>query len=245
MFTVDVIIPSKTALEYETMTSDCISSLRASEKNIAFNVVIIESEAPHAAKYVGQDHTIYWKRDAFNYHGALNLGIKATQNEWVVLANNDLIFHPGWFSEIVRVHGLHPHIHSFSSWTSYWQWHEQAFAADLDRVKKADAVLGYRAIDELAGWCLTVRRELLNRLNLRETVDFYYSDRIYADELLKIDMKHALVVKSRVDHVAHVTLRHQDGCKELGNEGQLAKYLKYQTEEERVNPPRPKGRGFH
>lgn len=237
---VDVIIPCKTSSDsLKRMAQECITSLRHSETDYKFNVVVIESQKDYPRYldpwYLGQDSTIVWEKPEFNYNGALNLGIASTKNEWVVLANNDLLFHKGWFTEILKIYSKYPSIHSFSSWTSYWQWHDQHFQREIDRVKKADAVLGYTTIGELAAWCLTTRRELLEKITLHESVDFYYSDVIYADELLKIGMPHALVVNSRVDHLAHKTLAIEPNVSRLENAAQKLKYDRYATEEVRIN----------
>ena len=135
-------------------------------------------------------------------------------------------------------------LESFSSWTYYRRWHERFFQDEnalgvrtviaedaLDRVRSAVAAVGYISIGELAGWCLTVRGGLLSKITLHEYVDFYYSDRVYADELLRIGMRHALVVNSRVDHLAHVTLDKEPGIRGLINEGQEPKYRAAISEE--------------
>jgi len=232
---VDVVIPSKTSPQFVEMTQKCIASLKHSERDIKFNVILIESERDNPPQ-VGQDQTIHWERDNFNYNGALNLGIAASKTDWVILCNNDLWFHPNWFSEILKVYNDYPDIESFSSWTSVRCWHEYIFGPDkVKEFRDYRGVVGYRTIGELAAWCLTVRRDLLTKINLRENVDFYYSDCIYVDELLKLKKKHSLVIRSKVDHLGHQTVRAQSNRWDLENGAQQPKYLACQTAEEREN----------
>ena len=109
--TVDVIVPSLSKPEHHKMIKNCINSLRDSEKNIKFNVVLIESWKEHFD--LGQDKTIKFDLEKFNYNHALNQGISATNNEWIVLANNDLIFQPNWMKEILLSKERNPDVVSF------------------------------------------------------------------------------------------------------------------------------------
>ena len=113
---VDVIIPSKTNSTLAPIARHCVESLRASEPadEVAWNVVVVETEWDTHPFHMGQDLTLFWPQDKpFNYNGALNLGIKATRAEWVVLTNNDVIFHAGWFREILRLHASDPSLARF------------------------------------------------------------------------------------------------------------------------------------
>jgi len=196
---VDVIIPSKTSEKLAPLLTQCILSLRASESDITFNVVVIESGEMFVC---GQDKTIMYDMDYFCYNHALNIGISATKSDWVILANNDLIFHPKFMSEIIFYSVMMPDVKSFSPWNSHGGWHDTLFAGfPLNR-----AFFGYRTCYELTGWCIIVRREILEAIELSERVNFWYSDNVYGDELSRIKMRHALIRESKVDHLCSQTI---------------------------------------
>jgi GT2 family glycosyltransferase len=196
---VDVIIPSKTTEKHVPFLVQTVSSLKASETDYKFNVTVVESGLYPVD--CGQDDTLSFDQKRFSYNRALNIGIAATDAEWIVLANNDLVFKPGWFSEIIKQHSLWPSIRSFSPWNSYNNWHPRMFPHN-----EAELILGHRICYELAGWCIIVKRDLMNVIDLDERCSLWYSDNIYADELCKYGHYHALATKSYVDHITSQTI---------------------------------------
>lgn len=219
---IDVIIPSKTVDEkHELLLKNCIDSLRASEKKIKFNVIVIES-GPEI-KSLGQDTTIRYGNDVFCYNRALNLGLIASLNKWVVFANNDLIFEPGWMHEIIIAHNLRRDIESFSPWNDQWGWHQGVYGPN----PVPDIIEGYRIGAELCGWCIVARRSIFFEKNMKlcQTVNFWYSDNVYSDELKKLNIKHALVTRSKVKHLVSQTTQ-------LTGEQQREAYDEYMKQKE-------------
>jgi GT2 family glycosyltransferase len=195
---VDVIIPSKTCGKTLPMIINCIRSLRASEDKIQFNVVIVESG--EQVIDMGQNITIQYPKARFCYNHALNMGISKTTNNWVVMANNDLIFKPGWMHEIIIARNLRKDIESFSPWNDMWDWHSRYYGNMYPAI-----IEGYRIGVELAGWCIVARRRIFEKVKLSERVNFWYSDNVYADDLMRHGIKHALVTSSKVDHIVSQT----------------------------------------
>jgi len=200
ILTVDVVIPSKTNISNYDMLENCISSLRQSEKNIKFNICIVESGPNFIDK--GQDITIKYDRDIFCYNHALNQGIAKGSSEWIILANNDLIFKNNFMVEILLANHMNPEIMSFSPWNSMWYWHERIYGTFHPTEK---IIEGYRIGHELTGWCIIVKRAIFNKIELSEGVKFWYSDNVYADALLEAGLRHALVTGSKVDHIVSQT----------------------------------------
>lgn len=220
--TVDVIIPSKTDSEkYEILLKNCISSLRASEKKIKFNVIVVES-GPEV-KDCGQDKTIRYGNDVFCYNRSLNLGLIASLNKWVVFANNDLLFETNWMQEIVIAHNLRKDIESFSPWNDQWNWHQGFYGPN----PMLDVIEGYRIGAELCGWCIVARRSIFYEKNMKlcQTVNFWYSDNVYSDELKKLNIKHALVTRSKVRHLVSQTVQ-------LTEQQQKDAYIEYMKQKE-------------
>lgn len=202
---IDVIMLTLTnSDELFEMTQSAINSLHNSEKTFKFNVILLESN--HQSTYNYQNCTTLFLGDTgkFNYNRSMNYGIDYTSNsgnEFVVLCNNDLIFHKGWFSEIYKYKN---YADSFSSWNNYDDWHNKYIP---NVTKLTPFIEGYRIAHEMTGWCFVVKRKVFESFRLNEGVDFWYSDNVYVDDLQKNGFKHILVRNSYVDHICSKTYK--------------------------------------
>ena len=88
--TYDLIIVSQSTPALIPITEQCIESAR--QDGAELNIIVIETGNPY--KY-DVDKIIEYNGE-FNYNRALNIGLKYAKNDIHILANNDLIFHPGW-----------------------------------------------------------------------------------------------------------------------------------------------------
>ncbi len=217
---IDVVMPSLSLPIHHEMVRQCILSLRESEKSIIFNVMLIESA--NELVNLGQDTTLAFDLPTYNFHHAINLGLKASESEWVVLANNDLLFFPGWMSAILECKKDYPHIESFSSWEPVS--HPRHFG----KPPYPKVILGYDTSKTLAGWCLTTTKKVLNTIELSEQVTHWYSDNNYADELKKYNFVHALVTNSHVRHLESQTAAKLPNYLEL-TQGQYKNYIKIKS----------------
>jgi hypothetical protein len=126
----------------------------------------------------------------------MNIGIDSGHNPWLVMANNDLDFKPGWFTAIVKASQDLPDVKSFCSFA---RQHVQAEMKEPYYVR-------YGVGGFLCGWCITVKREIFEQFKLNEQVSFWCSDNVYQDQLIEHGIKHALVRDSYVEHLGGVTL---------------------------------------
>ena len=101
--TYDLIIVTQSSGDLIKVTQNCIDSAR--QDNADLNIIIIESGQPY--KY-DVDKIIQYNGE-FNYNRALNMGLKHSKGDVHILANNDLIFHPGWsqIGELMKVNDYH------------------------------------------------------------------------------------------------------------------------------------------
>ena len=66
---------------------------------------------------------------------------------------------------------------------------------------------GYTVEKEILGWCIVIRREVLNRIGkLDESCKFWYADNIYGEQIKRTGIKHILVYDSHVVHLKNKTL---------------------------------------
>lgn len=186
------------------MTKKAISSLHESETDHSFNLILLESGDYEDGRY---ENCTYIKPNLeFNYHRFMNFGLKYCTNEFVGLANNDLVFHKNWFSNILEyANGELKDVKSFSAWNSHGNWHNNHIT-DMK-----DYYVEYGVGVYLTGWFLLLKREILDTITLKEDVNFWFSDNTYQDELIKYHIKHALIRNSVVDHITSATLFTHDG----------------------------------
>src|ERR1700753_58503 len=113
---IDIIILSYAKdKKLKRLTEQTIETLLGSEDplKIHFNVVVIESNKILTPYQFKHSLTIY-PDEKFGFNRYLNIGIKATRHSYICLCNNDLIFHAGWASAILRAMWSHPEISSIN-----------------------------------------------------------------------------------------------------------------------------------
>ncbi|AMP97815.1 glycosyltransferase [Pedobacter cryoconitis] len=202
---VDLIILSYAQTdELKKVTVDCVESLMRSEnpEEIKFNVIVIESEKSIKPFQYEQTKTIY-PNDEFGYHNFMNIGIEMTASPYICICNNDLIFHPGWATEILKTFDK---FIDLSSASPFCTLHHPKMG-----FKKNDGPkLGYRIRNEVAGWCLFFKRDLLRLTGqLDRNYKFWCADNDYSNTLWVLKLNHMLVTSSFVDHLENKTLNSQ------------------------------------
>ncbi len=190
MRTVDVIIPSDgTELYSRVITEASIKSLRSSLKENSkyrFNVVVVEQNKTITHPYA--DKVLYYNFP-FNYNRVLNLGISETSGDFVMLCNNDLIYHTGFFDEMLRAFRI--------GYLSLSPTNPLRSKPTVHPI-----IEGYGINHDLMGWCIVTKRKLFDRIGkIDEGVSFWYSDNLYADQLKYYKIQHARVAMSFVSHI--------------------------------------------
>lgn len=190
--TYDLIIVSQSKGELINITQQCIDTARCD--NADLNIIVVETGSPY--KY-NVDKIIEYNGE-FNYNRALNLGLKYAKNDIHILANNDLIFQPGWskIGDLMKLNGYHS-------------------ASCIDgrqmQYKRGDYIYeGYDIERTLTGWCLFIDNYCLKQIGkLDESVSFWYSDNLYACQIKAAGIKHGLFTGCQVDHMVSKTLKKQ------------------------------------
>jgi glycosyltransferase involved in cell wall biosynthesis len=189
----DLIIVTQSSPELIPITQRCIDSARADTKDI--NVIIVETGEVYKYDFVD---TFIKYEGVFNYNRALNMGLSHTKGDVFILANNDLIFHPGWslIGELMRLNGYHS--------ASAKAGHQKQFQAG-DFLYE-----GYHVSITLTGWCIFLDKFCLDKIgSLDETCSFWFSDDLYGCQIRAAGIKHALFCNCRVDHIASQTINRQ------------------------------------
>lgn len=205
---IDVIILSyANSPQLRKVTEDGIKSLLDSEdpQKIYFNILVIES-CPSAQPFDFNQTTTYFPKSKFGFHKNFNFGIKKSNNPYVCLANNDLIYSKGWATAILK--GMREEPESWSA-SPLCPTHHPAKGIGIQ--PNSGLYHGYKVRWEVAGWCLFFDRRMLNKTGLLdEKFTFWYADNDYANTLKKYKINHVLVTNSIVEHLESKTLRSKD-----------------------------------
>lgn len=201
---IDIIILSYGKTEaLRQVTKSSLNSLLASEDptQVIFNILLIES-CPDLQPYQYPQTTTLYPKSPFGYHKYLNIGIRATSNEYICLCNNDLVYHKGWASAILRAMAADPALLSVSPFDDHYHLRE-GFAMSGPPIE------GY--LDVLSGWCIFVKRSLFLKTGyLDEHFTFWYCDADYCQTLIKNRIKNILVPEARVTHLGSSSFKTLD-----------------------------------
>jgi GT2 family glycosyltransferase len=207
-----VIISNAKTPELIKITEDCIISLLESEYAIRFNVYIIESTdheyfslKPYFAKQVNDQQIHIYNcihpKEQFGYNKFLNKGIELGSSEYVVLCNNDLIFHHNWASTIWNEMKRDESLMSASPFEN--RVHKNTWNLEPN----TGLHYGYKSGKDITGWCIFTRRKLFDKIGkLDEEFIFWCADDDYGKTLEVNNIKHALVTNAFVDHIESRTL---------------------------------------
>lgn len=177
--------------ELAEVTRKGVSSLLFSENDIHFNVFVVESNKAVNYDDMPNTTTIYTD-EVFGYNKYLNIAVSKGNAPYVFLANNDLTYEKGWASEIIKQMWMNPSILSASPFCP------QIHNPDL---KQIPFICGNGVRKQLCGWAIFQKREIYSKIGkLNEGVDFWFSDNIYVDQLIKHNILHGLATNSVVNH---------------------------------------------
>jgi GT2 family glycosyltransferase len=223
---IDVIILSYANTEaLQKVTLDSVESLVASEDpaRIKFNIVVLESNKTLKPFQYPNTKTVYpWQR--FGYHRYMNIGIRMTKSPFICISNNDLIYYPGWASEILAAFKQDPELYSVSPACNVHH-PEQGIALNSGNH------YGYEVRKELVGWCILFKREMLKITGkLDPAFKFWYADNDYSNTLQKHKLKHALVTSSIVEHLESRTLNTKNVKERLELTSRERFYYEYKWE---------------
>lgn len=193
---ISVVMLAKSATnKHKVMTANAINSLRAST-NAEIEIHLVESGEP--TPYVANCHQLPGE---FGYNKAMNFGFQKASDsglgEYVILANNDLVFINGWLEEIVRFMDKYK-MDSACPFNPGWPQHE-AFHVSHP---------GWEVVDDWAvgagycGWLIVLtKKAALELFPFPEEIEFWCADNFAAHKQMKLGHVHGLVMSSRVKHL--------------------------------------------
>lgn len=196
MMEIDVIILSYTKDEsIHKMTNECIDSINNSTTAHTFNIILVETDKSGTFPYTQDNVTTIVPEEDFNYNKFLNIGLKECKNEWILISNNDTVYHNGWLEKMLESHDIDNEILSMSPFDDIWHIH--------NTFDKATPIhYGHRVSYEITGWSILMNKKVLEIIgDFDEDFKFWYQDNDYAQNLLKHKIIHALITDSKVTHL--------------------------------------------
>ena len=201
---VDIIILSYAKDNYlKSLTQQTVDTLLASENpdEIKFDVLVIESNKTLQPYQFPNTTTIY-PSERFGFNKYLNIGINYTNNPYLCLCNNDLIFHKGWASEILKAMSADSELLSATPYCP-------TFHSNTTYKKNSGNFDAYFGV--MVGWCIFVKRDIFDKIGpLDEAFTFWYADNDYCQTLIKHHIKSALITSSFVTHLGSESLKNID-----------------------------------
>lgn len=193
---VDVIIPSNAKdNRFHEMTKSCIKSLHDSCGNsLRFNILIYEQNRDILYE---DAQTIHYDFE-FNYNGIMNHGIQNTNNQYIVMSNNDMMFERYWFEHMYEAFKV-----GYLSLSPY----DRRSLPQKNIPTGNHVIEGYGVAKTLLGWCIVIDRKIIDTIGkLDESCAFWYSDNLYSAQLQYHNIPHGLVCNSFADHLTSQTI---------------------------------------
>ena len=198
----DVIFLSKTSNKSVfDMTTQAINSLKSSEVNNHFRIIVVETE-PTAPQY-DVDLTLNWNEE-FNYNGCLNLAFDNLSDcEYVYVSNNDVLFENDFFSQLVFNLNVFDDLGLISPWCPYpQQGVNPLIQKEILEYAPYAVYTGVDPIRHINGWSWLMKKNVLDLIRpFPLELKFWHQDNCMAQVILhKLNKKCGQCTSSRVRH---------------------------------------------
>lgn len=192
-----VILSNAKTQELAFTTMNAINSLP--NTYVDYNVFLIEQN-PKFEISSPSVQTIHIS-SPFNYNQFANFGAKLGTSEYICIANNDLIFTPGWFDEILKAD---------------YPICSPRCPDDKRQQDITENEIGEQVGRHLSGWCFVIKRSVWDKIGgFDEDFGFWCADNSLMEQLLDIGIKPMVVKDSIVLHLGSKTLKTMDNRDEL------------------------------
>jgi GT2 family glycosyltransferase len=223
---IDVIcLTDTTSLKIYEMTHRTITSIRESETDYKFNIILLDTNPNSEYSYNNVDYYVI-PNEPFNYNRYLNIASKYLKFDWVLITNDDVRYEKNWFSEILKIYNSDNTIESFSpkDMLFYSTIYGDHFLGSNDT-----HWVSYNVTEAVCGWSILMRKKVWDLIGKwDEEFDFYYQDNDYAKTIESLGIKHAIVRNSLTLHIGNLSFfnRKDDEHRENKMKEGYKKYLK-------------------
>lgn len=186
---VDVVILSNaTSAHLRRMTQQTIDTCLAGANTMPVRVIVLEQQ-PVRYQHAETVHA----PGEFGYNAFANRGARLGSAEWIMIANNDLIFEDGWLHQLVAAG--HPLVSPLNP-------------GDRRQLDLDGNETGRTNGRHLSGWCFMIRRDLWTRIGgFDERLRFWCCDDAVLEQCVAAGVDPMIVPAARVRHLVSATLR--------------------------------------
>jgi GT2 family glycosyltransferase len=148
----------------------------------------------------------------FNYNKFANFGASRGSADWILVANNDLIFRDGWLHSLLAAN--YPLV-------------SPKCPRDERQSEFTENTIGSVTGQHLSGWCYMISRDLWDRMGgLDDSVTFWCSDDVVIEQAAALGVKPMIVPSSIVEHDQSSTLKTtSESSRDELTWGQLDKFI--------------------
>jgi len=175
------------------MNNVCINSIIESSDKHAFNIILIETSDIDVV--YPKQVTVIHPNSEFGYNKYLNIGLTYCKNEWIFISNNDTIYEKNFIDYMLEAYTQDNKLLSMSPIDDHWIY-QNGFN------RNTPIHYGYRLKYEIVCSSLLIHKKVLDVIGIfDENYTFWYQDDDYVKSLIKYNIKHALITKSKVHHL--------------------------------------------
>jgi GT2 family glycosyltransferase len=187
---VDIVMMSHAHLPHlRGMTQRAINTAISGANSLPINITVIEQ---NPAVRHERANTIH-EPGHFNYNAFANKAAKHGSAQWIVVANNDLIFYDAWLHWLLASN--HPVV-------------SPKCPIDERQTEITENTTGYTNGVHFSGWCFMIKRCLWEQIGgFDECVEFWCSDDVVLEQLKAVDVAPMLVPEAKVEHGQSMTLK--------------------------------------
>lgn len=171
------------------MTQTAVNTCIMGAPRGSVNIIVLEQIPGVRYRHA---HTVRAPEE-FAYNKFANIGARMGSAPWIMVANNDLRFAPGWLQPLLTAHN------AVVSPKDPFNRFQRAFARNM---------VGGHVGRTFSGWCFAITRDLWERMGgFDEDFTFWCADDAVVEQVKAFGIQPMLVVNSHVHHLTSITHR--------------------------------------
>ena len=183
-----VILSNGTTARLREMTQATVDTCRGGANGLPVGIAVLEQQPGLVYRRCATIHM----DQPFHYNRFANFGANRGSADWIVIANNDLLFHDGWLHQLLAAE--HPLV-------------SPKCPRDSRQAEFTENTTGDITGQHLSGWCFMISRDLWETIEgFDEAVSFWCSDDVVIEQAKAVGVLPMIVPGAVVEHVQSVTL---------------------------------------
>lgn len=192
-----VILSNATTGDLRTLTQNTVNTCLGGANGMPIGITVIEQNPAVIYQRCATLHT----DEKFHYNRFANFGASLGSADWIVIANNDLLFHDGWLHRLLAAN--HPLV-------------SPKCPRDSRQTEFTSNTTGFITGRHLSGWCFMISRKMWEDIGgLDESVSFWCSDDVVVEQAREYGVAPMIVPDAVIEHVQSMTLNTKPSRDEL------------------------------